>query len=86
MFVKGEVRAKRESDDRKMFFLSVLEQDEIVQAFAFADAPGLDVVQVGDQVQATVRVKLNKAQNGVSVQVRTLEVLEVAGERQLVGV
>jgi hypothetical protein len=80
VYVSGELREKRSSDDGKMVFLSVLEQDEIVRAYAFADAPGLDVVQRGDHVEATVRVKLNKAGNAVSVQVRELIVNRVAGE------
>ncbi len=80
MFIKGEVRAKRTSDDAKMVFLSVLETDEIVQAYAFADAPGVDLAQVGDVVEATVRVKLNKAGTAVSTQVRALVIHQVAGE------
>ncbi len=80
MYVSGELRAKRSSDDGKMVFLTVLEQDEMVQAYAFADAPGLDVAQVGDRVDATVRVKLNGKGTGVSVQVRQLAVSRVAGE------
>lgn len=88
MFTKGEIRAKRTSDDAKMVFLSILEQDEIVQAFAFADAPGVDVAQVGDHITATVRAKINGKGTGVSVQVRSLTVDALAGESapQLVGV
>lgn len=84
MYLSGEVRSKRTSDDGKMTFLSVLETDEIVNAYGFSDAPGLDVVNVGDRVEATVRLKAKTDEGGgnarVTVQVRQVVVTKLAGE------
>lgn len=80
MYLHGEVRELRTSDDGKMVFATILEQTEMVSAFCFADTPGLAAVAEGDVVKASVRVKVNGKGTGVSVQLRQVEVVTVAGE------